>query len=82
MWTNIMSVGADQLRKLAMNVEGMSLAGGTAGAPSKGTDSAIVLRVVRNRASVHWSENWNGEGKVRGAMWNFTGSQLIVRYMP
>ena len=39
------------------------------GAPSKGTDSAIVLRVVRNRARVYRNENWNGEGEVRGAMW-------------
>jgi hypothetical protein len=56
-----------------MNVEGISLAGGTvctAGAPSKGTDSAIVLRVVRNRASVYWNENWNGEEDVRGALWD------------
>jgi len=68
MRSNITSVGPDQLRKLAMNVEGISLAGGTgcttAGAPSKGTDSAIVLRVVRNRASVYWNENWDGEGVV------------------
>jgi hypothetical protein len=53
---NITDVSADQLRKLAINVEGISLAGGTADAPSKGTDSAIVLKVVRNRARVYWDE--------------------------
>jgi len=45
----------DQLRKLAMNVEGISLAGGTADAPSIGKGSAIVLR---NRASVDEDEKW------------------------
>jgi hypothetical protein len=53
MWRNITASGADQLRKLAMNVEGISLAGGNEGALSKGTVSAIVLRVVRNRGRVH-----------------------------
>ena len=53
MWRNITASGADQLRKLAMNVEGICLAGGNEGALSKGTVSVIVLRVVRNRARVH-----------------------------
>jgi hypothetical protein len=47
---NITTSGADQLRKLATNEEGISLAGRNEGAPSKGTESAIVLRVVSNRA--------------------------------
>lgn len=47
-------ISADQLRKLAVKVEGISLAGGKAGgALSRGTDSAIVLRVVRSRARVN-----------------------------
>jgi hypothetical protein len=54
MWRNIIARGADQLRKLAMNVEGISLAGGNGGALSKGKESVIVLRVVRNRARVHY----------------------------
>jgi hypothetical protein len=60
---NITAVGADQLRKLAINVEGISLAGGT---DSRGTDSAIVLKVVGNRARAYWDEKENGEGKARG----------------
>lgn len=54
MWHNITanSSGADQLRKLDMNVEGISLARGNEGALSKGTESAIVLKVVTNRARV------------------------------
>lgn len=52
MWRNIMASGADQLRKLATNVEGISLAGGNEGVLSMGTESAIVLRVVSNRARV------------------------------
>jgi len=54
MWRNITasSSGADQLRKLDMNVEGISLARGNEGELSKGTESAIVLRVVTNRARV------------------------------
>ena len=44
---------ADQLRRLAMNVKGMSFAGGkAAGALLSGTDSGIVLRVVTSRARV------------------------------
>jgi hypothetical protein len=68
MWSNFTASGADQLRKLDMNVEGISLAGGTEGALSNGTASAIVLRVVRNRARVYWNENEkeDGEGKGRG----------------
>ena len=53
MWRNITASGADQLRKLAMNVEGICLAGGNEGAPSKGTESAIALTVVRYRARVY-----------------------------
>ena len=52
MWRNITASGADQLRKLATNVEGMSLAGRNEGALSKGPESAIVLKVVSNRARV------------------------------
>jgi hypothetical protein len=63
---NITVVSADQLRKLAIKVAGISLAGGTADAPSKGTVSAIVLRVVSNRARVYYNEKEEGEGKVRG----------------
>jgi hypothetical protein len=69
MWRNITPSGADQLRKLATNVDGISLAGRNEGALSKGTESAIVLRVVRNRARVCWNENEkeDDEGKGRGA---------------
>ncbi len=70
-----MAMGADQLRKLAMNVAGISRAGGKEGAPSKGTESAIVLRVVRNRARVHSNEKEDGEGKVRGVC-NVVSSQV------
>jgi len=43
---------ADQLRRLAMKVEGISFAGGKAGVLLSGTDSGIVLRVVTSRARV------------------------------
>jgi hypothetical protein len=56
MWRNITASDADQLRKLATNVEGISLAGRNEGAPSEGTESDIVLRVVRIRARVYWNE--------------------------
>jgi hypothetical protein len=70
MWRNITASGADQLRKLAMNVDGISLAGGNEGVASKGTESAIVLRVVRNRARVYWNEKEVKERGVVRAMWS------------
>ena len=42
-----------------MNVEGMSLAGGKADAPSIGS-AAIVLEVLRNRARVEEGEKGYG----------------------
>jgi hypothetical protein len=66
MWNNFTASGADQLRKLDMNVEGISLGGGTEGALSQGTSSAIVLRVVRNRARVYWNENEKEDGEGKG----------------
>jgi hypothetical protein len=85
-WRNITASGADQLRKLATNVEGMSLAGRNEGALSKGTESTIVLRVVSNRARVYWDEKEkeDGEGKGRGGCYvessQLHGGWLIVHY--
>lgn len=43
----------DQLRKLAMNVEGISLAGGRADGPSRDKDSDIIFTLVwRIRARI------------------------------
>jgi hypothetical protein len=63
----------DQLRKLSTNVEGISLAGGTPDALSTGTDSAIVLRVVRSRARVNKGE--------KDEKWEKKCARCVIRYL-
>ena len=55
--TKTEKIRTDQLRKLAINVEGISLAGGRADGPSRGKLSDIILTLVwRIRARVYEKE--------------------------
>ncbi len=67
---------ADQLRKLAINVEGISLAGGRADGPSRGRVSDIILILVwRIRARVEEKEEVEVEKEIddrrRDDVWYF-----------